>query len=306
MDDNNNGSIDSSNEHIDIPSEKVDDFFAVDGQCKTEETYTDSQPSEKPVMSETAEQPLIVPNAAEASAYDAPTHGSSFEDGQCKNVGDSPDCGVSAELEKKSEETDGQLSIASQISQESSTMHQTLGEIIDLLKSMSKDFQVKIAKSEKETLIIDQMHSELHEYKNDLYSHLTLLILKEIINMREHFLSLVSQYQQKPEGEQYIPLKTIESFIDVEMTDILVDNGIEIFSYEAGDSFDPRRQKVMDKVDTDRPELNKTIARVFGDGYAFKERTLSAQRVDIYLNKNKPSEEAPKMTKPEGEDKDNG
>jgi molecular chaperone GrpE (heat shock protein) len=72
------------------------------------------------------------------------------------------------------------------------------------------------------------------------------------------------------------------------LTQILEDSGIEVFSYEVGDAFDPQRQKVVSKVDSDNPELNKTIARTIGEGYSYSGRTLSAQKVDVY-SYNKPT-----------------
>ena len=157
----------------------------------------------------------------------------------------------------------------------------TLDEAIDLLKAMNKDFQTKILKTEKESQIIDQMHAELQSYKNDFYAKLTMPILKRIITLREDILKLTADYMQKPEDEQFIPLRTFASFSS-DLAMILEDSYIELYSYQAGDAFDPQRQRIVEPIETNNPELNKTIARTIGDGYSFNGQTVSPQRVEVY------------------------
>lgn len=158
------------------------------------------------------------------------------------------------------------------------------------LESIRNLFQEKILRSEREGQIIDKMHSELQDYRSDLYVQLLRPVLNDIIALREHILKLAADYSEKAIEEQFVPLEIIASYGD-DLATILEDNEVEVYSCQAGDPFDPTRNKAIAKVETDDAELDKSVAATFGEGYLYRDRVVSAQKVSVYVAKLKQESE---------------
>jgi molecular chaperone GrpE (heat shock protein) len=164
------------------------------------------------------------------------------------------------------------------------TISESVGSILCQLELLNRKVDEKIMRSEHEAKIIDKMHEELQAYKDDLYSQLTQPILRDIISLRDHICKLTVDTLNKAEETPTIPLDTFSSFAD-DLKQILEDNNVEIAQSEVGTSFVPIKQKALEKLTTSEASLHKTIAAVISDGYYYKERTLSPQRVIVYSYK---------------------
>ena len=111
----------------------------------------------------------------------------------------------------------------------------SLSEIVKMLASMDEKmeqmnqlFVRKIQHTTHEEKIVDQMHSELQRYKEDMYSQLVRPILLDIIEMRDSIIRMSNSFALKPEGEQDVPLKTFSGYA-FDIQDILEKNNITIY-----------------------------------------------------------------------------
>jgi len=159
-----------------------------------------------------------------------------------------------------------------------------IAKLNEQINGLTKLFEKRIAYTEQEKEIIDNMHKELQEHRKDLYSQIVRPILLDLITMRKSILRVSSAFQNKPEGEQNIPLKTFESYA-TEIEGILKRNSIEIYKSEVGTDFVPIRQRMLEQVPTADESLHGKIAESTSDGYEYMGNTIDPENVAIYVLK---------------------
>lgn len=167
----------------------------------------------------------------------------------------------------------------------------SLNEIVNSLDSLSKQidemnklFVQKIQHTTHEEKIVDQLHSELQKYKDDMYSQLVRPILMDIIEVRDSILRMSKNYAAKPDGEQNIPLKVFSDYA-FDVQDILEKNNISIYECTEGDVFVPIKQRAVKKIETAVNELHGKVAESLSPGYDYMGKTISPEKVAVYLYK---------------------
>lgn len=167
----------------------------------------------------------------------------------------------------------------------------TLIQVGDSLAALSKKmdemnslFIQKIQHTTHEEKIVDQMHAELQKYKDDMYSQLVRPILMDIIDVRDSILRMSKNYAEKPEGEQDIPLQVFSDYA-FDIQEILEKNNITIYKSAKGDVFVPIKQRVVKKIDTTEQEYHGKIAESLSPGYDYLGKTISPEKVTVYLYK---------------------
>lgn len=164
-----------------------------------------------------------------------------------------------------------------------------LDDMLDIVKEASARlaelsvlFERRIAHTDMEEKVIDQMHAELQKYKEDMYSQLLRPVLLDVIEVRDSIQRMAANYLARPEGEQSIPNQTFAGYA-YDLQDILEKNQVEIYRSEPGNSFTPLRQRVVKKVKTDEESLHGTLAESLSCGYAYQGRVLSPEKIAVYL-----------------------
>lgn len=155
-------------------------------------------------------------------------------------------------------------------------------QISQQLASLSQTFNTKLMHSAHEEKIVDQMHKELQKYKEDMYAQLVRPILLDVIEVRDSIMRVGAVYRSKPEGEQDIPNKTFSDYT-YDLQDILEKNNVEIYRSNSGDAFVAIKQRAIKKIPTDKQELHGTIAESMSCGYSYNGRTISAEKVAVYV-----------------------
>lgn len=149
------------------------------------------------------------------------------------------------------------------------------------LNELSQLFESRILHTEHEDKIVDQMHSELQKYKNDLYAQLVRPILLDIIETRNSILRMAATYKERPEGKQDIPNEVFSGYA-LELQDILEKNNVEVYRSQPGDDFTAIRQRAVKRVPTSAPDQHGKIAETLSCGYNYNGRTVSAEKVTVY------------------------
>ncbi len=158
----------------------------------------------------------------------------------------------------------------------------TTVDIIDIDRKVSKTHEVLIklfellTEKEKKT---ENLSDKIDGYRKDLNDRLRSALFSELIGMRNSMVRNGKLYEEKGDT---VPIELFKSYA-FDLQDIFESNGFEIYASSTGDSFDPRRQSVIKKVSTGNKEEHGKIAYSVCDGYAFDNKTVSAEKVAVYF-----------------------
>ncbi len=190
---------------------------------------------------------------------------------EAQNEDESSEASIGSETEKKEQSSHEYDSVLSAIC--------NLSEKVDQLNKL---FDAKIMHTTHEEKIVDQMHAELNRYKEDMYAQLVRPILLDMIEMRDSIMRVSQTFSIKPQEEQVIPLKTFSGYA-YDVQDILEKNNIAIYKSKEGDDFTPIKQRVVKKIPTPVEELHGKIAESLSDGYEYMGKTISPEKITVYV-----------------------
>ena len=144
--------------------------------------------------------------------------------------------------------------------------------------------------------VVDRLHAELQEYKQDLLLKVQRPIFVDLIQLHDDLGKMIeTRAPADAEPERTAALRgTLES-IQTAIEDILYRQGVEPFSVE-GCAFDPRRQRAVSTMATEDSRLNKTIAARLRAGFQAGEKMIRPEIVSVYTVRPEPvarSVEAP-------------
>ncbi len=149
-----------------------------------------------------------------------------------------------------------------------------------LLEQLTKDFEERFLYDEKQEKLIDQMHTELQNYRNDLYASLIKPILIDIIEVVDNIRKAGITYGAKG-AEQAEAAFVITDFIE-DLHYILNNYGVDIYKATAGEPFIPVRQRILSTIATNNLELNGKVSESMGFGYFYKGKVLWPEKVTVY------------------------
>jgi molecular chaperone GrpE len=134
--------------------------------------------------------------------------------------------------------------------------------------------------------VVDRLHAELQEYKQDLLLKVMRPIFVDLIQLHDDIGKMEEARQSSGDGDDgenarvQVLLESIRSGIE----DILYRQGVEPFEEEQG-SFDARRQRAVTTVPTESPELNKTVAARLRKGFQSGDKVIRPEIVSVYTLK---------------------
>lgn len=164
-----------------------------------------------------------------------------------------------------------------------------LDKLDERFASLEAEFESKIKYDRHKEKIIDQLHRELQEYKDDLVKSLLRPIIMDIIQTIDTNAAHVKNLkQEKSRLDPQELLKQMEE-IPAEMEEILMRQGVEPFNCEQPE-FDRKRQKIVKTLNTHDQKKDKTIAQRLHNGYEWEGKVLCRERVDVYLYKPDPNQ----------------
>ena len=162
-----------------------------------------------------------------------------------------------------------------------SHIDEVFNKLDEKIDALNKQFSDRIARSEYEAKIIQNMDSELKTYKDDLYRSILKPLILELIDLRESILKMSAFYLKKPEGEQTIPNATFADYAE-DISDILEKYDVEVIKSISGDDCISGKHKILKTVPTDKESLHKKIAESLSSGYMYNGRVIFAERVNVY------------------------
>lgn len=181
-----------------------------------------------------------------------------------------------------------------QISRQLATNHENIGRVLESIQEkiegLSREFQGKIKYDAHKEKLIDSLHQELQEYKNDLLKKHMMSMIMDIIKIIDNIRKLTAHYAAMDPSE-IDPAKLLDILktIPSDLEDLFSWQGIKPFS-SVGAPFAPNRQKVLKKIETTDEQKNKTIAESLRPGYEWEGKILRPEMVSVYVLKPKSSD----------------
>ena len=155
-----------------------------------------------------------------------------------------------------------------------------LGRRIDALRST---FERELRAEANRERVIDRLHAELQDYKQDLLLKVQRPIFIDLIQLHDDVGKMMAaRSSTDSDRDGAASFRGILESIQTAIEDILYRQGVEPFSLDNGE-FDPRRQRALSTTPTDDPALNKTVAARVRKGFAAGEKLIRPELVSVYL-----------------------
>ena len=144
-------------------------------------------------------------------------------------------------------------------------------------------FESRLAYDAVKEKQIDRLHEELVDHRRDLLEKIARPLVQGMVRLHDDMSRAVEAFKAKDPGsltpERFF--KLIDGFAE-DLEIVLSDHGVETFR-EAGPGFNPRRQTVSRKQQTDDPARIGQVARSVRPGFERADRILQKERVEVFV-----------------------
>ncbi|MBF0101185.1 MAG: nucleotide exchange factor GrpE [Desulfobacterales bacterium] len=156
------------------------------------------------------------------------------------------------------------------------TLSQQINQLHDVIYE-------KITKDSFKEKLIDKLHQELEQYKSDAVKKQFQSTIGDFIKIIDDIKKLVNYYKNLSVSE-IDPSKILNQLerLPQDIEDILSFQGIEVFTIDAP-FFDPSKQRILKKIKTTDPSMDKKIAESVYPGYQWDEKIIRPEIVSVYL-----------------------
>jgi molecular chaperone GrpE len=163
-----------------------------------------------------------------------------------------------------------------------SRLEDRLGRRLDSIQSILERESRAEANRER---VVDRLHAELQEYKQDLLLKVQRPIFIDLIQLHDDIGKMIeARPGVEVDDDRNLAVRGILDSIRVAIEDILYRQGVEPFTAD-GESFDPRRQRAVATVATDDPAINKAIAARLRKGFQVGEKVIRPELVSVYTTR---------------------
>jgi molecular chaperone GrpE len=158
-----------------------------------------------------------------------------------------------------------------------------LGERLERrLEALETRFDREIRAESTREKVVDRLHAELQEYKQDLLLNTLRPVFIDLIQLHDDIGKVAVAGDESPEEVRRLVV-LMEGF-QQGIEDILYRQGVEPFRVE-GDAFDPRRQRAVSTVPTDDPGRAKSVASRLRKGFQSAEKVIRPEIVSVFAYK---------------------
>lgn len=173
--------------------------------------------------------------------------------------------------------------------EETDSTQQSFEQLLGLLANLNNQFEAKLKYDKHKDEVIDKLHEENQQLKNDLYKKLTIPFINGLIALIDDYNLLFINHKEIEienfDKEQLINnreklLKQFGYIVD-DLDDLLNKNGVESFNTPS-DSFNPSEQKIIEVISTDNEQLDKKIAKRIKKGFRFNGSIIRPEYVSCY------------------------
>ncbi len=166
----------------------------------------------------------------------------------------------------------------------SGDVSEALAGMEEKIKQLGNEFNSKIKIDQKKDVLIDNLHKELQEYKNDIQKKFLQSIVMDIIQIIDNIRRLTSHYHQESTDNDPDKLLKLLEDIPTDLEDLFYMQGISPFTCET-DTFDGTRQRVLKKIETSDKSKDKQVAESLRPGYEWDDKIIRPEMVAAYVYK---------------------
>lgn len=174
--------------------------------------------------------------------------------------------------EEPADEVEGRASILLALAE----LGASLGKRIE---GLAAAFDREVRAEATREKVVDRLHAELQDYKNDLLLNVMRPVFVDLIQLHDDIGKIASS--QAGLSDDAVRLLDLMRGFQQGIEDILYRQGVEPFTLD-DDAFDPRRQRAFSTVPTDEPELSKRVAARLRKGFRAGEKVIRPEIVSVY------------------------
>ncbi len=145
------------------------------------------------------------------------------------------------------------------------------------VQELRQDFDTKIKYDESKERLIDTLHKELQDYREGLHFKILRPVFIDLISIYDDMAKVLEGAASIERKQEVQILRSFQETVE----EILHGNGVEAFEVE-GDIFQPGRQRIQKAIETPEPELDRHVARRVRKGFAYENRILRLEIVEVY------------------------
>ena len=167
------------------------------------------------------------------------------------------------------------------------TETETLQHEIDLISrqlgELKDEFIGKLKYDAHKDKIIDKLHQELQEYKQDIVKKHILSIVLDVVKVADDIRKWLT-YFRSLDVSQRDPVKLFRYLeaIPSDLEDIFYWQGVRPYASKDG-LFNPTKQRAIKKIPTDDSAKDKTIAKSLRPGYEWEDKVIRQEMVAVYV-----------------------
>ena len=151
------------------------------------------------------------------------------------------------------------------------------------MEELSAAFDSKLKYDDHKNKIIDDLHQTLQQHREGLLKKYLHRIVMDVIKIVDDMRKLTAHYnQQSHSAETSVKLLKYIDNIASDLEDMFSWEGVVPFTCD-GDVVDPARQRVLNKIETNDPEKDKTIAERLRPGYEWDGKIIRPEMVSAYI-----------------------
>jgi len=166
---------------------------------------------------------------------------------------------------------------------ETATLQQELGMLHSQLAELKAEFAGKLKYDAHKDKIIDKLHQELQEYKQDIVKKHILSIVLDVVKVADDIRKWLT-YFRSLDVSQRDPVKLFRYLeaIPSDLEDIFYWQGVKPYTGK-DDEFNPAKQRAIKKIPTDDVTKDKTVAKSLRPGYEWEDKIIRQEMVAVYV-----------------------
>lgn len=151
------------------------------------------------------------------------------------------------------------------------------------LFQLQNEFSGKIKYDAHKDQIIDKLHQELQEYKQDIVKKHILSVVLDVVKVADDIRKWIA-YFRSLDVSQRDPVKLFRYLeaIPSDLEDIFYWQGVKPYVSSEG-VFNPATQRAIKKIATDDSTKDKTVAKSIRPGYEWEGKIIRQEMVAVYV-----------------------
>jgi molecular chaperone GrpE (heat shock protein) len=164
----------------------------------------------------------------------------------------------------------------------------SLIKLDNLQKSVDRllqEFENKLKIDQHKEKIIDHLHQELQEYKNDLIKNSLQSMVMDIIKVADDIRKFLSHHHSHElTAESALKIHKYLKNLPSDLEDVFSWHGIKPFTC-VGLEVDTKKQRVVKKIPTSDESLDKSVVESLRPGYEWDGKIIRPELVSVFIYK---------------------